>query len=163
MKDEELTDELSCKMYEAPLVARLDGAIADTSDPVNVLMLLINLRTEYEMGGMTTYIGNSSGLFIRETVDALNKIGCASEAKLLGEIIVVASRAGVTHDAIQKDRSSLKEFAITTFAKLHGDKWDDAAARIEELAEEIYESDQVWESMDRFAIENRDAILPFIT
>ncbi|WP_417393746.1 hypothetical protein [Gimesia chilikensis] len=49
----------------------------------------------------------------------------------------------MTHDAIQEDRSGLDEFAITSFEKLHGDKWDAASDGIQALDEQIDYSDML--------------------
>ena len=68
----DILSDLSIKIYESPLSeVRSSGRIADVTDPVNVLMLLIDFQTEVEMNGILDFLGNSSGLYARETAEAL--------------------------------------------------------------------------------------------
>lgn len=142
MTPEALLTELSIKIYEPPLSEmREDGRICDLSDPAAVLMLIIDFETEVSMNGINNFLGNSSGQYAHETVAALQTIGAKTQANLLQKILTVAANAGMTHDTIQADRSGLEEFSITSFQKLHGDKWDAASAEIQELEEQIDYSD----------------------
>jgi hypothetical protein len=135
---EELLGEFSCRIYEAPLTEHRDsGRIADLSDPISILMLLVDFETEVSMNGICDFIGNSTGLYARETVEALKLVGCTQDAAVLSQILDIADRAGMTHNAIQADRSGLQEYAITSFAELHGDKWDSATEEIGRLVEAI--------------------------
>jgi hypothetical protein len=51
----------------------------------------------------------------------------------LKRILEIAAAAGMTHDAIQADRSGLSEYNVTSFSKLHGDKWDAASDEISNI------------------------------
>lgn len=144
MTPEDLLGELSIRIYEPPLSdMREDGRICNAADPVAVLMLILDFDTEVAMNGIDNFIGNSSGRYMRETITALQTIGAESQAALLEKILAVADEAGMTHDAIQEDRSGLDEFAITSFEKLHGDKWDAACDGIQALDEQIDYSDML--------------------
>jgi hypothetical protein len=135
----DLLDEFSIKIYEPPLSTHRDsGRIADTSDPVSVVMLVIDFRTEVEMNSMVDgFIGNSTGLYGAETVRALEIIGCPRQAATLRRILELAAAAGMTHAAIQADRQHLEEFAIASFHQTHGNKWDAASKQIDELEGEL--------------------------
>jgi hypothetical protein len=134
MTPADLLTALSIKIYEPPLSEmREDCRICDLSDPVAVLMLVIDFETEVSMSGINIFLGNSSGQYAHETVVALQTIGAQTQAILLQKILIVAANAGMTHDAIQADRSGLEEFSITSFQKLHGDKWDAASHEIQEI------------------------------
>ena len=142
MKPADLLNEFSVKIYEPPLSSmRDDGTICEPSNRVAVLMLVVDFETEVSMNGINNFIGNSSGRFGNETVAALNTIGAQTQAALLERILTVAENAGMTHDAIQRERSGLGEFAVTTFKELHGDKWDVASAEIRDIESEIDYSD----------------------
>jgi hypothetical protein len=47
----------------------------------------------------------------------------------------------MTHDAIQQDRSGLSEYEITSFAALHGEKWNSVSEEIDKLDSAIDYSD----------------------
>src|SRR5262245_54809553 len=138
MTGRDLLDEFAIKAYEPPLSNHRDsGRVADTSDPLSLIMLVVDLETEVSMNGIADFIGNRTGLYANETVVALKGIGCHAEADLLAEILRVAHEAGMSRDAIQAERAGLPPYAVTSFAALHGSKWDDALARIDGLYEQI--------------------------
>ena len=135
---DDLFSEFSIKIYEEPLSdLRTSGAIRDLSNPISVAMLIVDFNTEVEMNGILNFIGNSTGLYARETVEALRTVGCERDAEKLREILDIADIAGMTHAAIQADRSNLEAFAVTSFSSLHGDKWDDATTRVDSIADEV--------------------------
>ncbi len=124
MTASELLDELSVKAYEEPLSAlRESGQIADVSNPVCALMLVIDFETEFSMNGIADYLGNSAGAYADQTVEALVRMGCPDAAEKLRTILERSRAAGMTHEAVQAGRSGLPEYGVTSFAKTHGDKW----------------------------------------
>jgi len=138
MTGRDLLDEFAVKAYEPPLSDHRDsGRVADTSDPLSLIMLVVDLETEVSMNGIADFIGNRTGLYAAETVVALEGIGCHAEASLLAEILKIAREAGMTHEAIQAERAGLAPYTVTSFAALHGPKWDHALARIGGLFQQI--------------------------
>lgn len=138
----DLLSEFSIKIYEPPLSEmRRNGAIRAVSNPIAVVMLVVDFETEVSMNGINNFLGNSTGLYAHETVAALEQMGCFTQAQQLKRILEIATDAGMTHDAIRRDRSSLSEYAITSFAELHGDKWDNASEEIGKVDSEIDYSD----------------------
>ena len=134
----DILSELSIRLYEPPLSALRDnGGIADLSNPLSVVMLLIDFETEVSMNGIADFIGNSTGLYANETVVALELIGCKTAAVTLKTILQVASAAGMTHEAIQADRAGLAPYTLTSFSELHGRKWDSALGKINQLCNTI--------------------------
>ena len=126
------------RIYEPPLSELRDsGALTDLSNPVSVVMLLIDFETEVSMNGIADYIGNSTGLYAKETVAALEVIGCKTAADVLGRILDVASNAGMTHESIQAERSGLGPYALTSFSEMHGGKWDLALDEVDRLCNTI--------------------------
>ncbi|MDO8330511.1 MAG: DUF4375 domain-containing protein [Fluviicoccus sp.] len=134
----DLLSEFSIKIYEPPLSdLRDNGGVRDLSDPIAVVMLILDFETEVSMNGITNFIGNSTGIYSIETVAALDLIGCSNQSQQLKTILEIATAAGMTHDTIQQDRSGLSEYEITSFAKLHGEIWDYASAQIDKLESAI--------------------------
>ncbi|EMB16153.1 hypothetical protein RE6C_03113 [Rhodopirellula europaea 6C] len=87
----------------------------------------------------------------------MRKIGCIDHADVLEEIRTTAISAGMTYDAMQNDCTGLAEFAVTSFAELHGDKWDDACDRIQTLHENV-DWDSFWRATLEFVRNNMDSI-----
>lgn len=158
MSPDDLLSELSVKVYEPPLSRiRQSGDIADVSNPICLLMLLIDFDTEVSMNGIVNFIGNSTGLHAKETVSALLHIGCFEESRKLADILAVAAAAGMTHEAIQADRSSAEVYAVTTFAKIHGPKWRDAVVDIESIHKSMDMLD-VFGKMQQFIALHRSTV-----
>jgi len=61
--------------------------------------------------------------------------------------------AGVTHDAIQPDGSGLAEFAVTSFTETHGDKWERAIEKLEELEDEM-DFDPMYAALENFVAQH---------
>jgi hypothetical protein len=138
MTPQELLDTFAIKIYEPPLASLRDsGAITDLSSPISVAMLLVDFDTEVAINGITDFIGNSSGRYINETISALRKISCGAEAEVLAKIEAITSAVGMTHQAIQAERSGLAEYSITSFSQLHGDKWRAVSTQVHELCSSI--------------------------
>ena len=154
----ELLEKLAVEIYEPPLSEiRASGAIADVSNPLCVVMLLLDFETEVSMNGITNFLGNSTGRYAAQTVTALATAGCSVEAEALGRILDLASSAGMTHESIQSDRSGLEPYAVTSFSQLHGEKWDDVADKIGTIAERI-DFGFVLEQTERFVAERGASI-----
>jgi hypothetical protein len=96
-------------------------------------MLVVDLETEVMMNGITDFIGNNTGLYAVQTVHALEVIGCQDDASLLRQILASAGDAGMTHEAIQAERSGVAPFTVTSFSAVHGGKWDAVSEKIDRL------------------------------
>jgi len=146
--------EFASKIYEPPLSAmRDDGSITDVSNPLAVVMLVVDFETEVSMNGITNFIGNSTGRYARETVDAIRALGCTEHADLLSQILDIADNAGMTFDAIQRDRKGQQAFAVSSFTQTHGDKWDAATEAIYQV-EEQFDSDTLIERAEEYVGEH---------
>ena len=158
MDASELLNDLLVQIYEPPLAnIRDDGRISDTTNPLSVIMLLIDYETECSMNGITGYLGNSSGQRLPETIDALRTIGCSDHADVLHNIGSTAATGGMTHAAIQNDRTQLKPYSVTSFVELHGDKWAEVSDTIHNLYDTI-DWDAFWPAMTSFVANNMNAI-----
>ena len=158
MDASDLLDDLSVRIYEPPLSnIRDDGRISDTSNPLSVIMLLIDYETECSMSGITGYLGNSSGQRLPETIEALCRIGCAEHADVLSNIGTAAATGGMTHSEIQNDRAQLEPFSVTSFAELHGDKWDEVSDTIHTLHDTV-DWDAFWPALTKFVARHMAAI-----
>lgn len=155
----DLLDAFSIKIYEPPLSKLRDnGGIRDLSNPIAVVMLVVDFETQVSMNGINNFIGNNTGIYADETVAALELIGCSDQSQKLKRILEIAAAAGMTYDAIQQDRSGQAEFAITTFTMLHGKKWDAASAEIDMLDRTIDYPD-IMQHAERFVAEHRNEFI----
>jgi hypothetical protein len=154
----DLLDELSVRIYEPPLASfRDDGRITDASNPLAVVMLLLDYETECSMNGIIGYLENASGQHLSETINAVCGLGCTEHAKILEKIQTTAATGGMTYNEIRKDATELEVFAVTSFADLHGDKWDDVCDTIEALHDAV-DWDAFWKAMTAFVGKHKEQI-----
>jgi hypothetical protein len=159
MTASEILNEFAVRIYKPPFSnMRRNGTIADLSNPIAVLMLIVDFNTELEMSGILDTIGNSTGAYLRETSDALEIIGCKDVATKLRKIIKKAGAAGMTHEAIQHDRRNLKPYTVTSFREIHGDKWQSTSKEVSRLASDI-QFDEVWKRAEMFIEEHKKVFL----
>ena len=157
MNTKELFEEFTIKIYEAPLNEyRENGNIRDLSNPISVVMLVIDFDTEVTMNGICDYIGNNTGRFSIEIVAALKEIGCQSYAEKLQNIQNIATTAGMTYQTIQQERSGATQYSVTSFSELHGEKWSTASEEMESIASEI-NSNEMRARAEMFVSDHVDA------
>lgn len=158
MAASQLLDELSVLIYRPPLTDfRSDGRITDATNPIAVVMLLIDYETECSMNGIIGFLGNEAGRRLSETIRVIRAIGSDEHADILESIQSTAISAGMTYDAIQADCVGLEPFAVTSFEKLHGDKWDEACYSIQTLHDKV-DCDSFWSAVLGFVEKNFDSI-----
>jgi hypothetical protein len=63
------------------------AGIEYVSLPVQIVYLTTHLEFEIALGGVLGWLGNDSGRYARETVDALQAIGAAQSAAIVQEMI----------------------------------------------------------------------------
>lgn len=117
-------------------------------------MLVVDFYVEVSMNGINNFLGNSTGMYVKETIKALETIDCSAEAGYLNEILDIAEEVGMIYSAIQADRQRLEEHTVASFEEIHGDKWDAATDRISELGDKI-EIGIVMENAERFIEKHR--------
>ena len=79
----------------------------------------IDLYTEVHMNGILGFLENSTGLYLTDTVDALETIAAHDTAKTLRVIQRIMNEHGVTVERLRSDFAKVPEW-ITTFRELHG-------------------------------------------
>lgn len=130
----DLLDAFACKVYDPPMSdLRDNGGIRDLTNPICVMMLVTDFEVEVMMSGIDDFIGNSTGRYANETVEALKAIECDTQAAHLRAIIDVAAAVGMTHESIQAERVGLEPYTVTSFQEMHADKWNAASKQMGEI------------------------------
>ena len=138
-----ILDHLFVAIYEEPLcLLRNNVEFTSVNSPLRNIMLIIDFETELSMNGILDFLGNSTGLFIPETIDSLKTVGLIHQADILSKIFDTANDAGMTYSRIQEDRRNVIG-SIASWRDAHGEKWKTAQDIIYELdenmkAEDIY-------------------------
>ena len=161
MTPDELLDELSVKIYEPPLSEfRASGRLRNSDDPRAVVTLLIDFETERSMNGTLNFLGNSSGEYAEETFLALMQVGALNCARVLRRILNVAKAAGITFEAVQKDRATLT-YPVASWRATHGIKWAAAEKAIVELEDEVDE-DEFWRCLKAYVTQHQTLLAEWL-
>ena len=161
MTPEAILSELSVGVYESPLV-ELRDAIPDLPDAIRVPMLIIDFDTEVTMNSILGFLENSTGLYLRETIEAFTIVGAADTAGVLSHIARIMDTHGVTAQRLRDDLNRLEEFTLSTFREVHGESVVPMTEAVCEAAEGLYlysePGEAVFNLLERFVQGHRSEL-----
>jgi hypothetical protein len=163
LQPREMIEALSIRIYEPPL-SSARNRLRNLSEPLRVVILILDFDTEVTMNGMLGFLENSTGLFFAETIDDFKKIGSLETAEVLRCITGTLHKHGVTPSTLRSDFVGTELYQITNFRELHGDLGS-LPDEIERDAQRLYlygkpdSSELVWSLLEKFVEQNREAIL----
>jgi hypothetical protein len=157
----ELIEALSIQIYEPPL-SNARERLLEISEPLRVLILVLDFDTEVCMQGMLGFLENSTGLYFTETIDAFEKIDARETLEVLRGVEKTLQKHGVTPSRLRADFAGTEEYQITTFRELHGNLGS-LPEEVEHHAKRLYlygrEGERVWDLLEGFVKTHRQAIL----
>ena len=134
MKADDLIQDLAGDIYQGPLSGvRDEPDYPDLSNPLHVVVLLIDCDFEININGMLGFLENMTGQHLAKTTEALEMIGTPKCAALFHLVQETMDRHGVTWQQLRRDFEGAKEFQITSFHELHGEVLDKFANEVCEL------------------------------
>lgn len=129
---------------------------------IRYILLLADFDTEVNMNSILGFLENSTGLFLNETIDALEKIEAYEDMKILKRIREILTRYGISTRTLRDDVNKGNLYDITDFSDTHGDKYDEMADLICEEANKLYihcNDRNIFDTLERFIEKNRDQLL----
>lgn len=133
----DILDSLAIQICEPPL-SKLREDLRSIPEVLRIPILIIDFDTEVQMNGILGFLENSTGLYLTDTIDALETIAAHDAAKTLRAIHRIMSEHGVTVERLRNDFADAQEFQITSFRELHGDELSQMADLIVGEAGELY-------------------------
>jgi len=133
----EIVQHLAIKVFEPPLSNLLDD-LRSVPEVLRIPILLIALDTEVMMNGMLGFLENSTGLYLVDTIDALEAISAHKTADTLRTIQRIMSDHGVTVEHLRRNVNSGQLHEITNFRKTHGEELVPMAKQIDGEARKLY-------------------------
>ena len=76
---------------------------------------------------------------------------------MLEKIQTTAANGGMTYDEIHEEGAERKPFAVTSFADLHGDGWEDVCDSIETLHDAV-DWNTFWKAITAFVGKHNELI-----
>jgi len=133
----ELINAIGLSIYEPPLVnTKLDHKRRVSE--LGVVALFIDFDTEVQMGGVLSFLENSTGLYLDQTVTALDRIGAHSAAAIMTDVRLIMRELGITPEHLRGDLSGVEEFSITTFSQTHGKEATEMVGKIAEATGNLF-------------------------
>jgi len=161
MSVQEIVEHLAIKVFEPPLSTLLDD-LRPVPDVLRFPILIIALDTEVAMNGMLGFLENSTGLYLVDTIDALEAISAHKTADTLRTIQRIMSDHGATVERLRTDLNNAQLYQITNFRELHGEELMPMAEQIEREARKlnIYDpTEPVFDLLETYLEARRDELV----
>ena len=138
----DIIDEISSNLYkkenfhikELNIINKIPLVIKD-------IILLIDFDIEVNMNSILGFLENSTGLFLNETIDALERIGAYEDMKILKNIKDIMEKYNVSIYDLRENVNNGILYEITSFIETHGDEYDEMADEISMEADKLYIGD----------------------
>ena len=159
----ELTNELRIRIYDSQFETAREY-LTRLPEALRNFMLFTDFDTEVIMGGILTFLENSAGAYLPETIETFEAIGARENAIHLTNISNIMKSFGVTHEGLRQGFAGLEEYDITTFEKMHGKELNQFADAIRAAAKSLYlyedtTREDVYELFERYVERHREEII----
>jgi hypothetical protein len=164
MSVDEILDSLALRIY-APPVATLRDDLRSIPAVLRIPILIIDLDTEVLINGMLGFLENSTGLYLAETIEALETISAHNAAGTLRTIQQIMADYGVTVERLRRDFDGAQLYEITSFLEMHGDELSPMAEQIEREARklDLYDPEEpVFDLLNAYLQGRRDEFVPVL-
>lgn len=122
MNADGLIQELCTGIYQPPLSKVRDEVdYPNLTNPLHLVILLIDCDTEIDMNGMLGFLENSTGRHLKQTIQALQLIGASKSAALLETVQACMNKNRITWERLRSDLAGRAEYQISSFRQRHGE------------------------------------------
>lgn len=101
------------------------------------IVLLIDFDTELNMNGILGFLENSTGKYLNETIEALERIGAVHDANALKDIKRILEKYHLSTGQLNRDLQGLELYEINHFRQIHGIADDEFFEEIQLAAEKL--------------------------
>lgn len=139
IKAEEILGQICTNLYEKSNYQIRDNDIFDNL-PIIIkdIILLIDFDTELNMNGILGFLENSTGLYLDDTIEALERIGATEDYEILREIKGIMLRYSLDTKKVRRNVNKGIEYEITNFSRTHGQEYNQMAEEISIAADDLY-------------------------
>lgn len=102
------------------------------------IVLVINLDTELNMQGILGFLENSTGLFLNDTIETLQRIQAKEDYEILKSIKSILEQNNVSTQDLRNNVNNQIKYSIATFSETHSSKYNDMVSEISEVADKLY-------------------------
>jgi hypothetical protein len=102
------------------------------------ILLLVEFDMELNMNGVTGFLENSSGKYINETIEVLQRINAYKDADALKTIKKILKDNNLNTELLNDDLQSLNQYEISDFMQTHRITDSEIIDQIENVSENLY-------------------------
>jgi hypothetical protein len=132
----EMLASLALRIYN-PALRELRDDLRSLPAVLSIPILIIDLDTEVLINGILGFLENSTGLYLAETIEALETISAHNAAGALRTIQQIMTDYGVTVERLRRDFDGAQLYEITSFLEMHRDQLSPMAEQIEHEARKL--------------------------
>ncbi|ODG93190.1 MULTISPECIES: DUF4375 domain-containing protein [Bacillaceae] len=140
---EEIVEEIASNLYEGEnYLIFQEEYFYKIPEQIRDVILLINFDTELAMEGILGFLENSSGVYLNDTIETLEKIKAEQDHNILNNIKHILDENNISTSQLRANTKDQELYSIQGFSETHGSAYDDMADRICEIAEKLYISSE---------------------
>lgn len=142
MSAADIIDEIATNLYKKEnFHVRTPNIINKIPLIIKDIILLIDFDIEVNMNSILGFLENSTGLFLEDTIEALERIGAYEDMKILRTIKDIMGKYNICTNDLRENVNSGSLYEISSFIETHGDEYDEMAYEISMEADKLYISD----------------------
>lgn len=136
---EQIIEEIAKNLYNDANYRITEPAIFyKLPEVIRDIILIINLDTELQMQGILSFLENSTGLYLNDTIETLQRIHAEEDYIIMKKIRALLKTNGVSTVELRDNVNSQEVFSISSFSNRHGSTYDAFADKVCEIADMLY-------------------------
>lgn len=127
------------------------------------IILLVDFDTELSMNGVTGFLENSSGKYINETIEVLERIGAYKDAEALKTIKNILKDNNLNTKLLNEDVQRLNQYEVSNFMQIHQITDMKIIDQIESISEKFYlyqeEEENIFDKLINYIETNKQELI----
>ncbi|MCP3773301.1 DMP19 family protein [Paenibacillus sp. MZ04-78.2] len=135
---DEIIDHVASNMYSRENIQLKDEEVFFKLPALlRDIVLLVDFDTELNMNGMLGFLENSTGKYLNETIEVLERIGAVHDANALIDIKRILEDYNLSTGRLHRNLQDLELYEINHFEQAHANVDDEFFAKIQYAAEKL--------------------------
>ncbi|KAA0543102.1 DUF4375 domain-containing protein [Bacillus sp. BGMRC 2118] len=135
----EIIDIIATNLYKNENLNIKDEEIFyNLPDIIRDIILLIDFDTEVTMQGILGFLENSTGFYLKDTINTFEKIQANEDHIILDKIESILKKYNISTRDLRNNVNKQGLYNINNFAELHGTDYENMSEEISILADSLY-------------------------
>ncbi len=156
---EDIIGEISLRLYGQENYHIRDNRIFSVLPTIlRDIILIIDLDTEVTMEGILGFLENSTGLYLDDTIETLERIKAYEDYRAMSNIRDILKKYKVSTFDLRENVNKGNLYDISSFSQTHGSQYDEMAEEISKEAKKLYldrEEENIFTYLIEYVEENK--------